>query len=403
MTTMASEAPGVRQTLDLSRPVFKILVAAAILFLYIVGQPTHSRGYITDVDATSLPAWHLVEYRSLDLTEVRGTNPWIVSSAGGYHSNRSPGAIAIAALGYAITSPFTDGYAPWPGTMVAVVTSWLTVLVVAATADRLRKGTWFVAAVTFGLGTSTWAISSWTLWPHGPAQLAVALAVWALLRGREVGAGLLFGLSVLVRPTTAILGSGVALLKAFQEKSWKPLATIGGPTLLGTVAYLGYNKATFDSWSPLASYNAVGGLIGVEGFVGWLQNLAEALILPKNGVLVWSMWIGAGLLGLRLIEGMVPRWLYFSPMVAAAYVAIHSRLEIASGALPYNYRYPLEAVTLIAPLLLVTVPDFETTKSKRLLLGFTVLWSILLQFAFVVLSRCVIDSTGVEICFLFGY
>ena len=90
----------------------------------------------------------------------------------------------------------------------------------------------------------------------------------------------------------------------------------------------------------------------------------------------------------------------YTPLIAAFYIVLHSLLEIASGALFFNYRYQLEAVTVAAPLLIIAIPDFDEARRRRLLMGAAITVSILLQVLFVFVSRCWIDETGTFTCAL---
>jgi hypothetical protein len=380
----------------------RIVVMAALFGLYAFGQAWETRGGYSDVEATSFPAWYFVETGSWDLSPHRDFNVWFVETERGIRSNRSPGVIAVAVFGYVATAPLTDDFEEWPGTLVAVVTSWLAVLVIAATAERLKKGLWLPAVILFGLGTATWAVSAMHLWPHGPAQLAIAIAVWFLVQEKDLPAGLAFAVAVLIRPPVAVISCGLALVKARSERSWKPLVTIGIPSAVAAAFYLAYNRLLFGSWSPLASYDAVGGLGGNQDLMDWAENIVRAFVSPLHGILLWSAWITVCLWAWFSRRKDVPRWLFVTPILAGIYIVVHSGLEQASGALPYNYRYPLEAITVAAPVLIMMYPSFETTRAKQIVMGVAVISSVLLQASFVFVSRCYVDAGGVGGCWLFG-
>jgi hypothetical protein len=380
----------------------RIFVAVVILAIYAFGQPWEARGHVSDVHATTLPAWHFVETGSWDLSTYANLNPWFVETENGVFSMRTPGILGAAAVGYFLTSPFTDGFYDWPGIVTAIVAAWLSVLLVAASAERLAKGSWLPTAILFGLGTATWAVSADQLWPHGPAQLAIAAGLYLMIRGRDMWAGVFLGLAVLMRPITIILGLGMAVTKAVTSRSWKPLMTIGLPTVVGGVAYLAFNRILFGSFSPMAAYDAVGGLIGLDGIGGTIANQISALFGFRHGVLVWSSWLLVCAFGLRWMKGKVPSWVWWTPTIALAYVIVHSSLEIASGAMVYNYRYPLEALALATPMLAATVTQFETTHRRRFILAGAVAASVFLQVCAVLVARCWIPAGGEFACSLFG-
>jgi len=262
---------------------------------------------------------------------------------------------------------------------------------------------WLPALVLFGLGTPTWAISANQLWPHGPAQLGIAAAVWLLISGREWGAGASFAAAALIRPPTVILALGVAAFRARQERSWRPLVSMGGPAIAAVVAFLVYGRIIFGSWSPVASYDAVGGFYGFTDMADRVLNVFEAFLAPRHGILIWSSWI---LFCLIFAYGKdssgFPRWLRWTPLIAGVYIVLHSLMEVASGAFPYNYRYPLEAITLAAPLALAAIPMvLENTAPRIALVAFGGL-SVFLQGAFVFLSACRLDGPAmIRVCQLF--
>lgn len=380
-----------------TRPV----IAVAVLAIYALAFPSASRGKIEDIEATSIPAWHFVETGSWDLSTQERGNLWFVETDRGLRSNRTPGLIASATFGYALTAPFTDGFEDWPGTAVAVVTAWLAVLVVAATADRLKKGLWLPAVVLFGLGTATWSVSSGQLWPHAPVQLTIAIAVYYLARERNLTAGLALGVGVIMRPAVILFGFGLAVIKGVQERSWRPVLTIGGPSALAALVFVAYNQVLFGSWSPLAGYDAVGGLWYEEGLVGSIGNIGTAFFGRYNGVLLWSAWIPVCFVLFLMKPKSGPAWMRYTPLLAVAFIVVHSTMEVASGGLTYNYRYPLEAVTLAAPALLLALP-LRLEGWARSALVVTGAFAVFLNGALVFFSACGPNQLGDFTCRIFG-
>ena len=71
-------------------------------------------------------------------------------------------------------------------------------------------------ALTYGLATSTWSVSSQGLWQHGPAQLFMAAALYCVIRGERQGwfyawSGLALGFMVASRQTTAVVAAALLL------------------------------------------------------------------------------------------------------------------------------------------------------------------------------------------------
>ena len=384
--------------------VAKLVASFALLALYAFSQPLESRGNITDVSAATFPAWHFVTTGTFELSEHADSSDWFVSTERGVFSNRTPGVIASATLGYAIAHPWSSGYSTLPGNLVAIGSSWLAVILVAAAAERLHRGLWFPALVLFGLGTSTWSISANQLWAHGPAQLGIAAAVFLLIDRKELGSGLAFAAAVLIRPPTIILALGTAGARALYERSWRPIRLIGGPALAAGAIFLGYTRVVFGSWSPVASYEAVGGLY-LSGGLERLANVLSALGSPRYGLLMWSPWIALCLVfAYQKGSRSVPGWLAATPLVAGAYIVVHSLLEVASGAATYGYRYPLEAVTLAAPFLLSVLPHLFRSRISRTALVVAGCFAAFLQTSYFLLSECwlAVPEAGLVACEIFG-
>jgi hypothetical protein len=167
---------------------------------------------------------------------------------------------------------------------------------------------------------------------------------------------------------------------------------------MAAVAFLVYTRAVFGSWSPVAGYEAVGGFYGLSGLGEHASNVLSAFLDPHHGVLIWSSWIVVCIaFAFRRRRQRPPAWLAATPLIAAAYVITHSLMEVASGALPYNYRYPLEAVTLAAPFLLAAIPSLTETRIRLVSLIAAGTLAVFLQASFLYLSTC---DQGV--CSMFG-
>jgi hypothetical protein len=232
--------------------------------------------------------------------------------------------------------------------------------------------------------------------------MAIAIGVWLAVKHKELPAGLFFALAVLVRPPVVILGTGFALVKAIWDRSLRPLITIGFPSVLAAVAYLIYGRVIFGSWSPSAAYEAVGGFWGVDS---WLGNTLTALISPQYGVLVWSAWLAVGIVLVLPFGGRRTRPDWMVPLVAGVYVVVHSALEGASGGMPYNYRYPLEAVTLTAPFLIAALLEGMSYRIGRIVLVVAGTTAVMLQGMWSLTSRCGIypENPGETVCLLLGW
>jgi hypothetical protein len=232
-------------------------------------------------------------------------------------------------------------------------------------ARRLATGeaSALAAAVIYAVATPTWAVSSQGLWGHGPAELGLAVALWALLRAETARwgatvAGLGAGLMVASRPSTGLVAAVLALFAVRRlGRAGLPFAAALGAVV---VAVSAHNLATFGSlqggyaelhrthaehhgvasaWSASIGEGLLGVLLSpsrglfvyspvllfaVAGLVAWLARrqgglLAYAAVAAGAGigtVALFSVWWGGHSFGPRLLAdvlpalvlGMVPVW-----------------------------------------------------------------------------------------------
>lgn len=388
----------------LREPKYALLLGILGLALVFAATATWGEeGQTRDSTGAAAAGWNLVQNQSLDLSEFAANDAWLVETEHGWLSNRAPGLIAFSAVGYLIAYPFTDGFVFWPATLIAVVTSSLAVGYAVLTSWKLqvRWAPW--PFVMLGLATSVWSVASDQLWPHGPAALFIALAVWSLATEREWLAGIALGMALLIRPPVAVIAVVVGLGLAFYRRSTRPLFQIGLPSSVAAAVYLVYNQVLFGSWSPVAPYEASGGLTTATGTVeGGLEKILTVFLSPRYGVLVWTPWILVGLVGLHRVWRSSPDWAKLLPLAGFAYLAVHVQLNRVSGGLPYNYRYAIEAVALAAPILFAALWASREDRVMKYFGVLMVLVAIGLQVAFMFVSECTGIGTPNPRCGLFG-
>lgn len=181
---------------------------------YAVSASWDPSSQTADSLATAFPAWHVVERGDLDLSKTVSQGPWVYEAEiGGLFSNRAPGLIAATAAVYTLASPLVNDFVAWPATLLAVVVSSTAVLFLALSVSKIDSRLAMPTFVLVGFGTSVWSIAADQIWPHGPAALAVALAVWFLTEHRLWWAGIAFGIGILIRPPVA---------------GWRPSAGVNG-------------------------------------------------------------------------------------------------------------------------------------------------------------------------------
>ena len=346
------------------------MLTAALLFggLLLVYLPTATwDGLITnDQVATSVSAWSLGEHGTLALPETWHDVPWrSVTVDGRVVTNRFPGAIVWGAMFYALTPG--DGDVPrahdvpfGPATAAAATSAALAAAIVFLVLDRLvRRPVAFSGALLFALGTGTWSVSSDSLFTHGPAQLAFALALLALERDRTILAGLAMGAAITTRPTLAAAALVVGLHLGWTRHSLRPIVRIGLGSAVGLLAVSVYTWLLFGSWLPSAGYR-VGDLTMLERIVGaddvpalW-ENLINMLVHPRRGMLLYSSFLVVLLFALRNAWRTAPDWVRGAALAGVSILVVHmvsAPRTFHGGEDFFGYRIPLEMLTLATPLL----------------------------------------------------
>lgn len=380
------------------------LIASVLLLLIFIGGAVKwaNEGNNVDVIAAAFPGWHLVENGTLELSAYAGANPWFVETETGVWSNRSPGIVGVSAVSYLLTMPFTNGFEMWPSAGAAVVMTFVSVLIVAAAARGEREELFLPTLLLLGAGSATWGVASGQLWPHGPAQLGVAIAVWFYTRDKFWGAGVGLAIAILIRPPVAVLALILGLGLGWIRRSWRPVLGIGAPSAIAGGLVLAYNQALFGSFSPAASYEAAGGSFGGRGGAGWFSNFLDGLFSLQIGLLTWSSWILVTLVAVAFAWKRVTPEHKLAVLGAFVFLGVHYWLNRASGGLPYNYRYPIEVLAVLAPALMITVPSLLDHRLTRPVLAFAGAVSLFLQGSYVLFSGCVDVSADIARCSLFG-
>jgi hypothetical protein len=289
----------------------RLAVQAALLFLalfglYMIGRPH------TEVDCVPGPytAWALVRHGSFDLSRYPRLERHVGGSKEHVLRPRPDGAwVSKYPLGTALTAlplvmplalfraePLSSGGMRTLGKILGALYSAAAVAVFFLLCRRLLPQAWALPCVLLAWGTTLWSVAAQASWSHGPATLFVCLGMHLALAPahpddpqadhRSQGlAGLCFGLAILTRPTTILLGAawGLVLLASGERKAvCRGALGAAGPVL------------------ALALHNLF--LFGLAGIVGggyeheatdaWLipnwTGLIGLLAAPSRGVLVYT-------------------------------------------------------------------------------------------------------------------
>ncbi|MBT8202700.1 MAG: hypothetical protein KJO87_05275, partial [Acidimicrobiia bacterium] len=268
-----------------------LLVMVPVAVLYLLTMQTSDVESNFDSVASALPAWRLAQFGDLDLSQFEDL-PFIFDVGGSVVSNRPPGIAFLATpLYWLFGSDTFTGVTPslLPATATAALASAGAVGVLHLVLRRLtgpKAATG--AALVFAVGTSTWSISANELWPHGPAQLALALAVLGLAGGRYFGSGLAFGASLLIRPVTALIAAVAGLVQGWVSRSARVVVLIGAGSAVGLAALLLYNQTVLDTWSiaPPSYGESFVDRAQTQSPLAYLGDVVGFLFHPKYSVFV---------------------------------------------------------------------------------------------------------------------
>ena len=171
------------------------------------------------------------------------------------------------------------------GHVVAAIVEILATLVLWSVLRRFATARWSLALVLlYFLATSVRTVASQALWQHSGVHLAVASALWLVLReeavplSRDLAAGVVLGLGAVVRQTTALAALG---LHGFRPS--RLLAMVVG-VAIGVAPLLAYNDLAFGS--PLEQG------YGVKTFATPIQTgLYGLLVSPSRGLFVYMPYL----------------------------------------------------------------------------------------------------------------
>ena len=360
VTVMPGAIARARTRLDMLSALHTfMLVFGSLLVLYLVTMARFDYESGTDTVASALPAWRLAQFGDIDLSNFAQL-PWIGEINGTVMSNRTPGVSFIAApLYWLFGSAKFSGVVPsmLPASATAALLSAGAVATLHLALRRIVAPAMAVgAALIFGVATSTWSISANELWPHGPAQFFLALGMLGLIGKSHLAAGVAYGSALLIRPVTAIIAAVSGLYLGWKTRSWRPIMWVALGTGFGLGLLLLYNGLVLGSWSPTPpSYGA--GFVtraGRQGLLAYGGDVVAMLAHPNHGLLVFSPFLLFTLPGLRRAWQAADPWVKASALAGLVYMLIHLRLNRFSGGLLYGYRYPLEMLIVMAPLLLLS-------------------------------------------------
>ena len=242
--------------------------------------------------------------------------PYYLRESDGHYVSDYPVGAAIVALPFYVpssvcgVSPTSRIFSELEKVSAATIVA-LSALLLYMAAARVTAN-WMAILLTFiyAFGTTSLSVSSQALWQHGPAQLALASAIYCLVRARDdprwAGyAGLPLAFEVIIRPADALIAAplGLYVLFNYSREIWIFIASAIAPLLFQlwyNATYFGTPfRIQFLTQPQSASANTVSGSSGLWS-TPLAQGLAAVVLSPGRGLLFYSPIFVLSFMGLAL-------------------------------------------------------------------------------------------------------
>ncbi len=271
------------------------------------------------------------------------------------------------------------------GRLVAALCVSAATVLLHASARRIGATARVALAVAglYALGTSALSLSSQALWQHGPAQLALTLGAYLLIRATAApgtagapsprstpwllaGAGASFSLVVLCRPPDAIfaLAAGVAVLVRFRRRTSNVAAFVVGALPLA-LALLSFNDRHFGSPFSIGQTHVVTGRDALPHASYWdtpfFTGLAGLLVSPSRGLFVYTPAFLLLLWRPRRTFEQLPLAVRALLVGAIALVLVMARYYGWYGGYCFGYRMIADATPVLA---LALVPGLASLSRR---------------------------------------
>lgn len=248
----------------------------------------------------------------------------------------------------------------------------------------------FLVALTFGLGSCAWPISSQALWQHPANTFFLALSAYFLVGIPEqkryaAYCGAALGMAVWCRPTSAIVVVCVGVYLLWVNRRWFAAFVLGGlPFAAILAAYNGYyfgNSLEFGQ--TIISKKVALAATGSDDL--WQSPLWESLpglfISPSRGLAFFSPVLLFGLVG-GVIAWKVPRYHPLIPLqiATALLILVASKWYDWWGGMTYGYRPIVDTAPFFALLMIPVIERVVANQRMRMLFGALLIWSITVQF-----------------------
>jgi len=261
----------------------------------------------------------------------------------------------------------------------------------------VRPSTAAGLALAYGLGTCVWSASSQTLWQHGPTEFFLALGTFFLLRENRARSAPWVGLSYMLafacRPTSALALAAAGVYYLARDRraflgfalGCLPVAvllSIYNLHYFGRLLVLGQLSGEHEHAVLGAAAHAANTTPPARNIFGTslLTGLAGILISPSRGLLVFSPAVGFAAWGIVRIWRDRAWWALREVSIAAAAMClVVARWYGWWGGWCYGYRLIMDAVTLLAFLMIPVAEDIRRRRVLRITFAACLSWGIVVQ------------------------
>jgi hypothetical protein len=221
-----------------------------------------------------------------------------------------------------------------------------------------------IACAAFAAGTEMWTVASQALWQHGPVNVFVLAAIYALLRALRAGgrsalfwlalAGACGGFLYVIRPSALIYTAAAApvVWRTFGRRSFAALPGVAA----GAAPGLAWNFYFFHSF--LGGYQTLLGSFFFDPAVN-ARALGGLLISPNRGAFVFTPLLIFSIAGaVRAARRSDPpaRLLTAMAIASALLYASYAFFRAWWGGFTFGPRYVTDAMGIAALLLVYVIP-----------------------------------------------
>ncbi len=245
-------------------------------------------------------------------------------------------------------------------------------------------------AVSYGLGTCVWSISSQALSQHPPNEFFLAMGTYFFVRSRRqrpwaLASGLAYALAVASRPTSLVVVIAIGTYLVLADRRSAALFVLGGlPVAAALAGYQAYYHGSPFSVGRFAVDRQIAvqktGSADIWGTPLW-EGMAGLLISPSRGLFVFSPFLLLALPGLLYVWNDV-RLESLRPLTVAivALIIVASKWFDWWGGWCFGYRPLVDTMPLLAIML---VPAIDRLAARRIfdsIFALLLAWSIAVQF-----------------------